>query len=228
MFSLAEKESMDGTNHTASTINQIEITSAPFQISASTIKQNLTIMPLIENISEQNEQYRLPENIRPYHYNIELMPNIYSNDEKLFKASGMVKIYFRIYENPTSILILHSFVTIFDDTIILREESPEEGPPFNITNTSFKDKTQTYYIYLNESLQLDKNYSIEIQYFAAISTGPFGLMWSKYSYPKSSQEENIPVNPKYCFSFTTFKSWSNIVIIHKSLSTLHISEIIGT
>ncbi|KAK6184963.1 hypothetical protein SNE40_007302 [Patella caerulea] len=121
--------------------------------------------------------YRLPTNTRPYHYNVDLQPNMYSGDPEAFNFQGSVKIWIQCLEDTTEITLHAHRLDINYATI----EVLSEGETANLYRAYRNDTVRQFLIIeLTESMVAGTNLSVSMSFEGPLQGDGTGLYLSSY------------------------------------------------
>lgn len=122
--------------------------------------------------------YRLPGNILPEHYILEIITHLGDPD---FSFAGNVWIKIRCIK-PTNSVILHSNkLNITDDDVTLKEiENNEHVLRHSITSAKHVPENEFYILKLNETLKSGKEYILHIPFTAQLNEDLAGFYRSSY------------------------------------------------
>ncbi|XP_074640169.1 aminopeptidase N-like [Tubulanus polymorphus] len=186
---------------------------------------------MIQLLDTSNTDLRLPRDLEPVHYVIELRPDIYSNDATSFRFHGFTRIYFKCLK-PTDLITFH----------ILNLEIDNSTIKFGANNTkrtapSFKqwrqDSTRQFFIgELDKKMKVGRVYFIEMKYSAPLITDYNGLYLSPYTENAVTKYmATSKLSPTYarkafpCFDEPQFKATFDVTLRRKnpmnSLSNSH-------
>lgn len=121
---------------------------------------------------------RLPTDLEPVLYNVELKPNMYDGPVDQFTFDGYVAIHLLV-KNPTDKITLHMADLTLDNSSITLDSSFGSSAP-RIMSYDIDMERQFVIFNLNSSLEQDREYVIKMNF-----TGPFqstlvGLYLSQY------------------------------------------------
>lgn len=121
--------------------------------------------------------YRLSNNIKPIHYNIELILNI---EEGIYRGKSNITI--KINKEIQYIKLHSSNLAITESTLINEDvrESKNEKFIYKPTEYSYIQKINLVLIHFNNKL-LPGNYTLNIEFFAEIIENVEGLFRTSYT-----------------------------------------------
>ncbi|ELT90858.1 hypothetical protein CAPTEDRAFT_38036, partial [Capitella teleta] len=123
---------------------------------------------------------RLPSNLAPTHYNIELRPDIY-NGEPPFPFDGSVEIFFTCREDTNQIVINSVGLVIEDGSM---EFEPGEGTPSapEITSYELDPDRDFLFIDLDGDLEVGQNFVLRMRFAGTLNTASLGAgaFWDSY------------------------------------------------
>ena len=126
-------------------------------------------------------KYRLPTNLKPYSYELEIKPyigNFEMYQNKSFTFTGIVKIYFSCIEQTNEIVLHSKGLNITSVRLSINRNNVETTGEFAI-NTENDFLT----IYTRSMLQINTNYSIMIEFNGLILDKLYGFYRSSYYSP---------------------------------------------
>lgn len=122
---------------------------------------------------------RIPPDLVPTYYNLELKPDIYSGDPDQFRHEGSVEIFLNCTKS-TSVIIVHiNDLTIDRSSIrVVSLTSGQSAPRLRHTE---EDKARQFYkVYLTGQLQEGHRYSLFMTFSAKLTNNLYGLYYSTY------------------------------------------------
>ncbi|XP_012262215.2 aminopeptidase N-like [Athalia rosae] len=174
----------------------------------------LTVLVLAISFARADESYRLPNNTRPTHYEIELIPYIV---ERNFTFDGAVTIDVTV-EEATSTIVLHANkLEIFDDEVRINGN----GVNYVGVNSTYNSTLHFYTIVLPRDLQ-PGDYSIYVRYTGILPNDMYGF-YRSYYYTSSGEirwlattqfEATYARQAFPCFDEPAFKAKFTISIAH--------------
>ena len=130
-------------------------------------------------VTAEVKDVRLPRNVSPFLYELEIFPDIYQANPADFKFTGYVKIWIRTLE-ATSNITLHANKLTIDEATIFVGTNESLVPP-NVRSTSQDLDRQFYIIQLENLLEADRAYFVEMNYTGILADDLAGLYYSSYS-----------------------------------------------
>lgn len=135
---------------------------------------NSTVTIEASNNTQTNSSYRLPEEVIPSSYHLEI--KTYFEPEFLFE--GRVRIRVNVI-NDTSDIILHSRgLNITESEVTVTQVDSEEK--YEITDHQYQLENNFYIIKLGQPLKGGASYDVFIPYKATLSTNLAGYYRSSY------------------------------------------------
>ncbi|KMQ91241.1 aminopeptidase n [Lasius niger] len=134
-----------------------------------------------ELIQEVPDDYRLPKNVVPKNYVIELTPYINTGDEKNFTFDGKSEIYLQVKENNTTTITFHA-KNITLHSVNLTYEKPEPQIKED-TFLNFKEDKYKDFITVSLSNPIDtgtKNVKLSLSYTGVLNDELRGFYRSSY------------------------------------------------
>uniref|UniRef100_A0A8C4QNE0 Aminopeptidase n=1 Tax=Eptatretus burgeri TaxID=7764 RepID=A0A8C4QNE0_EPTBU len=195
-----------------------QASSEPFtsQASSEPFTSRASSEPSTQNIpdttpSQDQFSYRLPNNVIPIHYELELQPFLDLNDDA-YNFSGKVKIFMQC-TNSTSTLLVHSHKLQYDGPISLTDD---EEQTLNVT-PGFDTKHQ--YLTLDVNLTAGKSYTFAANFRGNLTNDLAGfyriLQWIIVQVMATSQMEPADARKAFpCFDEPAMKATFNVTLIH--------------
>uniref|UniRef100_UPI00358F8C8C aminopeptidase N n=1 Tax=Myxine glutinosa TaxID=7769 RepID=UPI00358F8C8C len=212
---LPEKDQCD---HKCDITTRAPIKSSTFEASTKPFPSTTTSEPSTPTPSQASYSYRLPPNVVPVHYNLELKPILDPETEGNYTFSGNVEILMNCEIN-TSTLFIHSHNLQYDDQISLFNA---EGKELRITPKN--DAKQQYLILeLDDgNMESGKSYTFKANFSGNLANDLSGFYRSEYvedGKPKvmaTSQMEPADARKAFpCFDEPEMKATFNVTLIHK-------------
>ncbi|XP_067653003.1 aminopeptidase N-like [Haliotis asinina] len=168
--------------------------------------------------------YRLPTAIKPFHYVLELQPEIYSDNSSLFTFSGTVSIVINVTQATSNVTLHKKDLMINNDSLSLRptDNLSDRGP--SIVSASYDEVREFYVLHLDNDLQPGRSYAVEMSFHAKMRTDGEGLYLS--SYKTDSNETIYLVTTQFeapharkafpCFDEPALKATFDITLVRKT------------
>ena len=123
---------------------------------------------------------RLPPELVPTYYNLELKPDIYGNDPDQFRFEGYVEIFLNCTAS-TSVIVVHvTNLTIIKTSIKVESLSADHTAP-RWRRTEEDEVRQFYKVHMAEPLTEGKQYVLKMKFNGPLIDGLDGLYWSTYT-----------------------------------------------
>ena len=124
------------------------------------------------------KNYRLPKSLRPYFYDLTVKtsfdvltePNSFDGD-LLIRVSCLER---------TNLISMHQTELDISQSSIKVTNDANNAIQFNVFSTKYDEDTQIYSITLSQSLEINQNYSISMNYVGKIQANNFGFYKSFY------------------------------------------------
>ncbi|XP_070178504.1 uncharacterized protein [Littorina saxatilis] len=166
--------------------------------------------------------YRLPTAILPYHYDLELQPEIYTADPADFTFNGSVKIYLEC-NTSTNVITLHSYrhdlQTIRDSAMLKFENETDTG---FIAEVTYDEARHFLHVHLKVELQEGQKYSLYMEFSASMRGDGVGLYYSSYKdgdttvYLATTKFEAPYARRAFpCFDEPAMKATFNVTLIRR-------------
>ena len=121
---------------------------------------------------------RLPGTIVPYHYNLRLLPDIYTGDPSTFGFTGHVEMRFSV-ANTTDVIVLHAGnLTVDIDSVLVN--STDSSDSIAVVDVEYDFEREFVTISLTKSLHVDRRYVVALSYNGLITSNLKGLYYSSY------------------------------------------------
>ncbi|KAK7475553.1 hypothetical protein BaRGS_00033186, partial [Batillaria attramentaria] len=179
------------------------------------------------------KRHRLPPNLKPIYYDLEIKPDFYGNDPSTFSFTGHVTIHLECI-SPTNEIVLNSKnLSIAKSTIRVTEKA--SGAFSEVMSVDLEDDTEVMVIKVKEELGGGKQYTVEIQFEGPLTDDLAGLYLSSYKrgnqtvYLATTQFESPDAREAFpCFDEPALKAHFNVTILRRpalvSLSNTQIAR----
>ena len=118
--------------------------------------------------------WRLPMNLKPIHYTIELKPDIYAKTETDFYTEGHVIIQIACIKSTQDILI-HSYkLNISNISVVVSSVT------ITVLETSYDEENQMLTISLEEKILEGSNLTLKIEFQGPLKNDLMGFYYSTY------------------------------------------------
>ncbi|ELT91342.1 hypothetical protein CAPTEDRAFT_224136 [Capitella teleta] len=179
--------------------------------------------PLPTAQPDRPEDYLLPDDLVPVHYDIELRPDIYGSDADDFAFTGYSVMHFWC-RTATDTVVMHiNYLSIDNSSIVVRSSS---GSIIPVTQTRHRPEFYFYDIVLGESLIVGENYTISTNFSGPLSQNMAGMYWSSYpeegqtKYMIATQFEAPDARRAFpCMDEPALKATFNVTLHHQSHMT---------
>lgn len=122
---------------------------------------------------------RLPKDLVPEHYNVELTPDMYGDDPKRFTFSGKTDVEFKV-EKATDRIIMHTNKLTYTNSTMKLTRLSATGALPTVTRYEFDLARQFLIIVLDGQLTKDAKYSVHLQFMGPLDNDLAGLYRSSY------------------------------------------------
>ncbi|XP_072258837.1 aminopeptidase N-like [Pyxicephalus adspersus] len=134
-----------------------------------------SVSPTTPASNEPWDKFRLPKNLKPDHYDVELRPVLDKNAQGLYVFYGKSVASFKCV-NPTNLVIIHSNKLNYTVAPVLKDDTNREIP-----NThKLVEKTNYLVLHLNENLQSGKTYTLHTDFIGELADDLAGFYRSEY------------------------------------------------
>lgn len=132
-----------------------------------------TLPVLIPTQLDLENNYRLPNNTLPLHYEVHLLTNIHKKD---FDFEGRVTITLKALDDTKNITIHYRQLQVNDVTLI----DGKTGKELQFEEPTYDEVTEHYVIPLEKPLVNGSEYQLTIEYNATLRTDLAGFHRSSY------------------------------------------------
>ncbi|KAF2900749.1 hypothetical protein ILUMI_05433 [Ignelater luminosus] len=124
---------------------------------------------------------RLPTNLEPLHYRLQLMPFL---NQQNFTTNGAVSVTLNVIEDTDKIAINMYDITVHNDSVKVKHLNQSEN--IEVTDQKYDNISQIYTIYLKDSLKKGELYELEIKFISKLNDKMQGFYRSHYIDPKTN------------------------------------------
>ncbi|ESP00395.1 hypothetical protein LOTGIDRAFT_140794 [Lottia gigantea] len=163
--------------------------------------------------------YRLPSNTKPYHYNIDLQPNMYDDSPDKFTFNGSVMIWIKCLEESAEITLHVDRYEVNESSIVVSHLNDNENLYVRHTNDSVR---QFLVLHLTKNMTAGENYTIYMTFAGPLIGGGAGLYLSSYTdngktiYLATTQFEAPHARKAFpCYDEPALKATFNTTLRHK-------------
>ena len=144
----------------------------------TTLSTTSTAVPTT-TVPPEVQSARLPLDLIPIHYDVDIKADIYTGNPKNFSKSGHVRIHFEC-KNATDMITLHiSGLTVTDGTIkLFMADGVTPGP--GIGNHTIDSRRQFLLISLTSPMTSGMTYVVEMMYTGPLTRNLFGMYYSSF------------------------------------------------
>lgn len=177
--------------------------------------------------------HRLPTDLNPLFYNLEIQPDIYGNDPSTFTFNGSVVIHFECVAQTSAIVLNAKNLSIQEDPTV---QSSAGRTIEAAEKYVLDDAAETLTIKLKEQLRANEQYKVTIRFSGPLTDDLTGLYLSSYKrgnatvYLATTQFESPDAREAFpCFDEPAMKAHFNVTIVRKSpLVSLSNTQIVRT
>lgn len=173
--------------------------------------------------SKGTPKYRLPVNIQPKHYKLQVLTHI--DDDRGFEFSGKVFITLKAIEKSRNVTLHSKDLEIDEKNIIINTiDNVKSDGPFKVDKTEVNERHDYYIMHLSNSLQVNQEYILEIPFSGELNKNLYGYYRSSYLNKKTGRKEWLAVTqfePTHarmafpCFDEPELKATFQIIIGHE-------------
>lgn len=164
----------------------IESTIKPIIESTAQPTAASTAKPIIESTSKitttnkppDTINFRLPDNLKPYLYELEIQPFLDPNN---FRFNGKMKMFINCLSSTNRIVFHQQGLKINESNAKLIDLSTNNEMQMNLP-FDYDSETEFVIVSLKNNLVNGKNYSLELPYSANMSNKLFGFYNGSYSF----------------------------------------------
>ncbi|KAK7090085.1 hypothetical protein V1264_009931 [Littorina saxatilis] len=179
--------------------------------------------------------YRLPTNLRPIYYDLELAPDFYGDDPSTFTFEGHVGIVFECITPTKTITLNANDLTIVKAGITVSGVS-QGGGSLEVMDMELNSKLEMLHIMLKDELKTGETYRVEIRFSGPLTDDLVGLYLSSYKrgnetvYLATTQFEVPDAREAFpCFDEPAMKAQFNVTLLRKPpLVSLSNTKIVRT
>jgi len=170
---------------------------------------------------------RLPTDLLPYHYNLEILPYIYFPEPPL-PFNGKVEIFFECFTATNVITISNDGLTIEESSISLTVSADSPGNPPTPVVTSWEHIQDIHFLkfHLDDHLIVGGRYVLSLEFTGTMKPASQGegLYWDSYEdetgttvYVAATQGESIFSRMYFpCFDEPAMKATFNTTVVRRS------------
>ena len=123
------------------------------------------------------QSIRLPSSWNPYHYNLDIRPDLYHDDPEDFTFNGTVVIYIKAVETTDVIIVNQRKLDISRDLVVVTRE---DGTDITVDETLIDPDRQLFNISLSSAVTAGTHVILTIGFSAPLTDDLWGLYWSEY------------------------------------------------
>jgi aminopeptidase N len=165
---------------------------------------------------------RLPRDVEPFHYDLELQPDIYTGAPPFF-FDGYVEIFIRALQVTNEIVLNQRRLNIVGINIGVDPNTPVGSPSPILLNWSADNTTEFLTLGVANSLVIGAQYFLKIYFKGQLGSSGDGLYYDSYvdtdgstKYLAATQMESIEARAAFpCFDEPDLKATYNITIVSK-------------
>ncbi|XP_041356302.1 aminopeptidase N-like [Gigantopelta aegis] len=162
---------------------------------------------------------RIPTDLEPILYTIELQPNMYEGDVKQFTFDGYVRIKMKCVRPTKQVTLQIKALNLTESTLKFEAISGQEPV---ISKTEYDHEREFVIFHLSEMLVKDRMYSIEMRYVARLKNQLQGLYLSEYKrnnqtvYLAATQLQPTDARAVFpCFDEPAIKAKFDVTLVRK-------------
>ncbi|ESP00388.1 hypothetical protein LOTGIDRAFT_238559 [Lottia gigantea] len=123
---------------------------------------------------------RLPLHMEPIHYDVELQPNMYNNKPETFTFNGYARIHMKCVAASNNVTLHINKLNITDGSMKFGRQDMSAAP--GISSWTIDKERQFLIIYLNDNMEENKEYYVEMRFVGPLKDDLAGLYLSTYEY----------------------------------------------
>ena len=132
---------------------------------------------------------RLPRNVKPVHYLVELFPDLYGDDPQTFKFSGYVWIRINCVSRTNSITLNINKLDLVEKTVNFGSIN-KTGEAFNVVRYEIDTKWQFLTLHLDGTLNVDTEYLLQMNFTGALKSDFAGFYLSTFRLKETNRYSN--------------------------------------
>ena len=150
-------------------------TQTPGPSTTSPVVQSTAVTP---SPGQSDEGYRLPSDLKPIYYDLDLAPDIYGDDPATFSFQGHVGIVMECV-SPTSTITLNAKNLSIAQSGVAVSGVTHAGT-MEVVDMEMNDEEDRLSIVLSEELQKGEQYRVDIDFSGPLTNDLTGLYLSSY------------------------------------------------
>jgi aminopeptidase N len=184
--------------------------------------------PVPVNIKTSNESPRnmldgrLPRDVTPFHYNLELRPDIYQ-PQPPFTFNGSVQVFFTCLQAVDYLVLNSKDLEISGLAIGVDPNTPVPAPPPVFFQATLNPSAQFLNVQLESTLVVGAQYYLSMNFQGVMGSSGNGLYYDSYvdtdgttKYMAATQMESIEARGAFpCFDEPDLKASFNITVVSK-------------
>ena len=124
-------------------------------------------------------QYRLPTDLKPSHYDVEIKADIYQPDPEDFNLEGWVTMHLDCQES-TETIVFHKGVRIDIDTASIVVRNSVSNEAIGLSGLSEDVEKNFYKVHLSRVLSVGENITVSLHYTSPMKNDLSGFFWFNY------------------------------------------------
>ncbi|XP_069131189.1 aminopeptidase N-like [Argopecten irradians] len=167
------------------------------------------------------DDIRLPDNMKPYHYDITIRPELYNDKPETFTFSGRVDIFMNCIKATKNITV-HSGSQVITQTPSVRLVNNTGGRADpGVIGTARDDARQFLIIMLDTYLTIGEQYSLTLHFTANLTDNLIGLYLSSYYSEEANATKYLAVTQlQHTYARFTFPCFDEPALKAKFAITL--------
>ena len=122
---------------------------------------------------------RLPRNLIPWHYNVDIQPDIYGSDPSRFSFLGRVDIYLACENQTNQITLQYRKMTIRNESVSVRDADGEQASIAH-SDIAIDEAREFYHILLEDQLQIGDRIVVSVDFSGQLWEDFAGMFWNEY------------------------------------------------
>ncbi|KAJ7997844.1 hypothetical protein DPEC_G00216380 [Dallia pectoralis] len=174
-------------------------------------------------VTEPWDKYRLPDTLKPDHYNLTLWPRLTANAQGLYVFTGESYVVFQCVK-VTDLILIHSNKLNYstsEDGHLAKLTALGSKPAPTIKNTWLQETTQFLVIQLNGKLAVGESYQLDTEFVGELADDLAGFYRSEYEENGVKRvvatSQMHPTNARKtfpCFDEPAMKAVFHITLVH--------------
>jgi len=129
--------------------------------------------------ARDNVDGRVPRDMLPYHYNIDVTPDFYLSSPP-FPFDGIVSVWFECVQ-ANDVLTLNSYgLSVTAVTIAVSQDSPTNPPSPIVIGWTLEEDVDFLHVSVVNPFEVGAKYVATFEYTGIVNSYEYGLYWDSY------------------------------------------------